>query len=192
MQGANYYTLSYNPTNKSEDIYKYRIIRIIPKNPNLTIITRDGYYPPISNTDNPFETPGQPPSEAKAQLNMDMTTAAMSTMPFSGVTVTAERDGTANFKLKIPLKSLIWTEQSSGQSQAEITVVVVAFSAKEKNLGHFGTELVARTAGNPAQNGDKLAAFAVPYTPPPNTARLRIVVRDAVSGKIGTVDIAGP
>jgi VWFA-related protein len=191
-QGSNYYTLSYSPTNKSDDIYKYRYIRIIPKDPNLLVVTRDGYYPPVSDTENPFETPGQPPAEAKAQLNMDMTTAAMSTMSFSGVMVTAERADADDFKLRIPLRNLIWNEQPNGQHQAEISVVVVAFNAKNKNLGHFGAELVARTTGDPAANGDKLAAFAVKYAVPPNTARLRFVVRDAVSGKIGTVELTPP
>ncbi len=191
-QGANYYTLSYSPTNKTNDVYKYRVIRIVARDPNLTVVTRDGYYPRVSDSDNPFETPNEKPAEVKAQLNMDMTTAAMSTMPFSGVTVTAEKTAPDAFKLRIPLKNLIWGEQPGGLHQAEISVVVVAFDKKDKNLGHYGTELVARTTGDPAANPDKQAAFAVTYAAPPNTTRLRFVVRDAVSGKIGTVELTGP
>lgn len=188
-QGANYYTLSYNPTNKSDDVFQYRKILIQLKNPNLLVVTRDGYYPRISDTPNPFEASTTPPREAKAQLEMDMATAAMGGMVFAGVPVTVERAGPSKFNLKIPLRGLIWVDQQTGLRQAEISVVVMAFSSKDKPLSHFGTELVAQTKGDPSQNGDAQAQFSVPFTVPSNTTRLRFVVRDASSGKIGTAEI---
>jgi hypothetical protein len=116
----------------------------------------------------------------------------MSDMTFDGVTVNVERSDKSNFKLTVPLKDLNWSVNSKGQHQAEVSVFVVAFSSRKRQLGHFGTELVARASGDPAQSPDSLAGFAVPYTAPPGTARLRFVVRDAVSGKIGTVEIVNP
>jgi len=192
LQGANYYTLSYSPTNKNSDVNIYHVIRIVLKDPNLTVVTRDGYYPRVSDTPNPFAVPNMNPQEQQAQLKMDITTAAMSDMPFDGIDVNAERKDPANFKLTIPLKDLNWSDAANNLRQAEISVVVVAFSIKNKMLGHFGTELVARTSGDPTKNGDALAAFAVPFTVPANAARLRFVVRDAISGKIGTVELPNP
>jgi VWFA-related protein len=189
-QGSNYYTLSYSPTDKNPDGNAYRRIRIVLTNPDLIATTRDGYYPRVSDTPNPFAIPNMTPKDAEAQLKMDITAAAMSQLAFDGVTVAATRKDPANFKLTIPLKDLNWKDGTEGLHQAEISVFVVAFSSKNKALGHFGTELVARTSGDPGQNGDKLAAFAVPFTAPANTARIRFVVRDAVSGKIGTVELA--
>jgi len=188
-QGSNYYTISYSPTNKNPDADFYHRIRIVLKDPTLTATTRDGYYPRVSDTPNPFAIPNMDPQEKQAQLKMDITTAAMSDMSFDGITVNAERKDPANFKLTIPLKDLNWTDSANGQQQAEISVVVVAFSSKNKPLGHFGTELVARTAGDPTKSPNSLAPFAVPYAIPANTTRIRFVVRDAVSGKIGTVEL---
>jgi VWFA-related protein len=191
-QGANYYTISYTPSDKNPDVNLYRRIRILMKDPTLTAVTRDGYYPRVSDTPNPFAIPNMDPQEKQAQLRMDITNAAMSDMSFDGVTVNAERKGAGSFNLKVPLKDLNWTDGNDGQHQAEISVMVVAFSSKSKALGHFGTELVARTAGDPAKSPNSLAPFIVPYTVPANTTRLRFVVRDAVSGKIGTVELTNP
>ncbi len=191
-QGSNYYTISYSPTDKNPDVNLYRRIRITVKDPTMTVVTRDGYYPRISDSPNPFAIPNMDPQAKQAQLKMDITTAAMSDMTFDSVTVNATRTDPAHFKLTIPLKDLNWTDTSTGQHQAEISVVVVAFSSKNKALGHFGTELVARTAGDPTQNPESLAPFAVPFALPANTTRIRFVVRDAVSGKIGTVELKNP
>jgi len=191
-QGANYYTISYSPSDKSPDPARYRRIRIVMKDPTMTAVTRDGYYPRISDSPNPFAIPNMDPQEKQAQLKMDITNAAMSDMTFDGVTVNVERKDPANFKLTIPLKDLNWTDGNDGQHQAEISVVVVAFNSKSKALGHFGTELMARTAGDPSKSPTSLAPFMVPYAVPPNTTRLRFVVRDAVSGKIGTVELSKP
>jgi VWFA-related protein len=192
-QGANYYTISYSPANKNLDATQvanlYHRIRIVMKDPTLIATTRDGYYPRVSDTPNPFALPNMDPQAKQAQLKMDITTAAMSDMSFDGITVNAERKDPANFKLTIPLKDLNWTDSTNSQQQAEISVVVVAFSAKNKALGHFGTELVARTAGDPTKSPNALAPFALTYTIPPNTTRIRFVVRDAISGKIGTVEL---
>jgi len=192
QQGSNYYTISYRPTDTNPDVNLYRRIRIVMKNPNLTAITRDGYYPRVSDSPNPFAIPNMDPQEQQAQLKMDLTNAAMSEMAFDGLTVIAARKDSANFKLTVPLKDLQWKSVGSDTQQAEVSVMVVAFSGKNKPLGHFGTELVARTAGDPVQHPDSLAPFLVPYQIPANTTRLRFVVRDAVSGKIGTVEISNP
>jgi VWFA-related protein len=191
-QGSNYYTVSYSPTDKNPDPNLYRRIRVVTKDPTLTVTTRDGYYTRVSDTPNPFAIPNMDAQAKQAQLKMDITSAAMSDMTFDGITVNAERASPPNFKLTIPLKDLNWTDTPNGQHQAEVSVVVVAFSPKNKALGHFGTELVARTAGDPAKSPESLAPFSVPYVIPPNTARIRFVVRDAVTGKIGTVELKNP
>jgi len=192
LQGANYYTLSYSPTNKSDDVLLYRRILVVMKNPALLAVTRDGYYPRVSDTANPFESSTTTPTEAKAQLEMDMTTAAMGAMTFNGVPVTAERAEAGKFNLKIPLKGLSWAAKENNINQAEISVVVVAFSSKDKALGHFGTELLAKTTADPAKNPDAKASFSVPYVVPPSATRIRFVVRDAVTGKIGTAELTNP
>lgn len=189
QQGANFYTLSYSPTNRSADTNVYRKIRVVMKNPEWTAVTRDGYFPRVSDTANPFDKPDATPKDKAAQLNMDLTNAAMSNMTFEAVSVAVERAAPASFKLNIPLKDLTWNDVAGGTHQAEITVEVVAFSAKDKVLGHFGTELVARTAADPIKHADAQAGFVVPYAVPASAARLRFVVRDAVSGKIGTADL---
>ena len=50
--GSNYFTMSYAPTNRSDDAQKYRNIRIVMKDPNLRATTRNGYYPPTAATMN--------------------------------------------------------------------------------------------------------------------------------------------
>ncbi len=179
--GATYYTLSYVPTNRSDDLAKYRAIRIVMKDPDLRAVTRDGYYPPMVGN----VTSVEPPKQAKAQLQLDISNAVNSVMSYNGLEVKADKVG-GNYVLRVKSAGLDWTGVSATQERTEVTVIAAWYDGKDKLLGHAGKELTAmRGVGVDAGS----AAFVLPVAVPEGVARLRFVVRDAVNGRMGTVDL---
>ena len=177
--GANYYTISYSPTNKSDDDQKFRQINITLMDKSLTAWTRTGYYEKYQVK--PGET--QKPPDAR-QLAFDLTSAALATAPYSGLLVSGEKSG-EGYKITVAPIGLEFRPMKSGAYRAEMTVMTVSFSAKGKALEHHANEIDL-----PATELDAPVAFTVkPASGLSGATRTRIVVRDAVSGHIGTVDL---
>lgn len=93
--------------------------------------------------------------------------------------------------LKTTVGTLAWTPASDGKYQAEITVLIVAFNARGKALAHASKEMVAQVQGE-MKDPDQQAAFLLHPPQPVGTARIRVVVRDAHNGKIGTAELKLP
>jgi VWFA-related protein len=186
-QGSHYYTLSYTPTDPSEDVDKYRSIRIRLKDPSLTATTRDGYYysPTVAPAE---EIAAKTPAQQRTELEAEMGKAALSSVAYNGLNLGLEKAPSGQLRLAIPAGDLRWTDTSSGATRAEITVMEVAFSAKGKVLAHSSQELSAQVAGR-IQNPAQKALFQLPPVGPPGTARIRVVARDVETGKIGTADL---
>ena len=185
--GSTYYTMSYRPSDGGTDLAQYRHIRIVMKDPNLRATTRDGYFPPTAATRNIASV--EPPKQAAAQLQLDISSAVNSAIPYNGLEVKATRVG-ANYVVQVQGAGLDWHPLESGKERTEATVIAAWYDAKDKLLGHSGRELTALRAvpADPAKPGS--AAFVLPLTlPVTGVARVRFVVRDAANGKMGTTDL---
>jgi VWFA-related protein len=176
--GADYYTMSYSPTNKSDDSTVIRNIQVRVSDPSLKVWTRSGYY--LEHQPEPSE-PMQPPPVK--QLAFDLMNAAVSTVAYTALQVSAEQteDG---YKVNVQPIGLAYREVKRGTLQAEVTLMYACFNAKSKVLAHDAREFSAVVRDQPW-----VMNFDVPVAAPPNTDRIRFVVRDAVSGKLGTVDV---
>ena len=185
--GVSYYTLSYSPTNKSNAAQKYRNIRVIMKDRNLHATTRDGYYAANISTQN--ATLAEPAKQAKAQLQLDISSAVTSTMTYNGLDVVAAKDG-ADYVLRVKSKGLDWRSLDSATERAEVSAIAAWYNSKGQVVGHTGRELTSdrATLSNHAQTSD--AIFKLQLSSVPGSAiRLRFVLRDALNGHIGTVDL---
>lgn len=193
--GADYYTLSYSPTSTSQDAARYRNIRIVMKDPNLHATTRNGYYP---ETLAAASTPVEPAKQERAQIQLDLSNAVNSTMSYNALKVTAVKTGLANgadgFAITASnadrATAILWRAVQGGSAeQAEATVLAAWYGPQNKLLGHVVQELTAvRPAGS---NTDAVFHIAVPFAGA-KPVRLRLVVRDASNGHMGTVDIPNP
>jgi VWFA-related protein len=187
VSGASYYTLTYEPTGSSEQSAPYRHIRIKMSDPNLKAVTRDGYYT-TNQSREAKRIDNKTPQEARAELEAEMGKAALSTMIYNGLNMSLERGEGDIVKLFITANSLQWADAAGGKTVAEITVLDVFFTDKGKVVSHGSDELVAAVQGQ-IKDSDQKALFQLHVPPAPGANRLRVVARDARSGKIGTADL---
>ncbi len=153
---------------------------------NLHATTRNGYYPPTAATQNLALT--EPPKQANNQLRMEISSAVNSAITYNGLDVKAVKSGDG-YVLEVKGKDLDWTSLDAEKQKTEVTVIAAWYSSKNQLLGHAGKELVAtRAVPEDAATGSD-ATFTVPVALTGNPVRLRFVVRDAVNGRIGTVDV---
>jgi VWFA-related protein len=203
--GNTYYTMSYTPTNTNEDAAKFRNITIHLDQPGLTATTRLGYYPEGENANNSNTDASLDAAQRKSVLAMEMSQAALSSLSYNGLAVTAKKGGGAEKKtwqLTVAAKDLTWSPRADGMLTAEVTAMAAAFddsrndranrnskyktTSKIKLVGHSAEELQSsRKASDPTPDA---VEFRLPVNFPVEYTRLRFVVRDAVSGKTGTAD----
>jgi VWFA-related protein len=184
--GNNYYTLTYTPTSQNEAAQPYRRITIRMSRPGLTATTRNGYYVESS-------TPAPVSAKDAMKHNLDkiafdLGSAANSKLVYTGLRITAHRAATPadTFAVEVNARDLSLQPQTQGDSQVEITLMIASFNREGKMIAHQIQETTARIlAGPPTQD----AEFRIQAAIPADTARLRVIARDVVSGKVGTADL---
>jgi len=185
-KGQDYYTISYSPTSSSEDAARFRNIRIVMKDPNLRAVTRTGYYPDTAADLNPVADKTMAPGQAMANLKLDLSAALTSTIAYNGLNVTATKASEGSYTVHVAEKGIHWSDADAhGAQRMEATVAAGWYAANGKLLGH-----VAREEIKMCGEGQGGAEFTLPITLPPGAKRLRFVVRDALSGQMGTFDMS--
>lgn len=183
--GQNYYTISYRPTNESEQAKPYRKIHIGFAMPGLHASYRDGYFSKDSVV----------PTRPGTRLTYDMDAAAESTLVYTGLSVIAEpKPGTAGrYLVGVPEGQLVW-ETDGDRESAKLILLAAAIDGKDRILTRATLEL---TAHRPLDDRNKgvaagLARLEVNLASLPGAYRLRFVVRSVADGHMGTADLKAP
>jgi VWFA-related protein len=178
-----YYTLTYSPTNRSDDSQAFRHIHIAMRDSSLRAITRTGYFAGEQTKSNTSVE-----EEQTREFRYDLTSAGGSKLVYTGLHVTGEPEATG-YKLLVNASDLQWKETAEASRVAEVSILEVAFDGRDKPLLQQATEMRERIKDTDSVSGT-LVPFMLPMNIPPRTARVRFVVRDAVSGNTGSVDFA--
>lgn len=183
LDGNNYYTLSYSPTNHNDVAQPYRRIHVSLDIPGLTATTRNGYYTDSS-------APPAPTNAIALKLDLkkiasDLGAAANSNLDYTGLAVTANRLPDT-IVVNVDAKGLTFSDEPDGSAQAEVTVMVASFNHQNKMIAHSIQEMTAHV--KPGVMISQTATFRVQAQIPSSADRVRLVVRDTVSGKLGTFD----
>jgi VWFA-related protein len=182
--GDNYYTLSYSPTNRNDTAAPYRRIGVKMNRPGLTAATRNGYYTHASATAAPAENGDE--ELLRKKIAFDLGSAANSNIAYTGLSVTP-RAASGALAVDVAAKDLALRALGNGVSQSEVTLMVAVFKG-DKMVAHEIHELTARVqAGN---SEEEKAEFGIHPAIPAGATRVRIIVRDAANGKMGTVDLS--
>ncbi|HXC97078.1 MAG TPA: VWA domain-containing protein [Edaphobacter sp.] len=184
IEGTMYYTLSYVPTSPNDVSRPYRKIRVTVNDSSLRVISRDGYFGGEEKVDTVA------PSIAKKQpkqLLFDLTAAARTTLTYNGLHI--EPVSTKNgYLLKVKAADLTWEPQQDGSRLAEVTVVAVGYNNRDKEVGQHAAELKQQIEASDVIGPQSQVGFAFPFALPPGTSRVRIVVRDAGTGTMGSAN----
>jgi VWFA-related protein len=183
-EGTQYYTLSYVPTSENDAAQPYRRIRVTLNDPSLRVITREGYFGGEEKVD---EVAPNTVKKQPKQLLFDLTSAARTRMVYSGLHIEPVHTK-SGFLLKAKASDLTWTPQPDGSRQAEVTVVAVGYSNRDKETGQHAAELKEVIEAKDVIGPQSQVGFAFPFAMPPGTARVRIVMRDATTGTMGSAD----
>jgi VWFA-related protein len=184
--GDNYYTMSYAPTDKTDDPTKFRNINIVMKDPNLRATTRNGYFPETAADINPLADKTITDKQKQRDLALDLSQALTTTISYNGLGVTATKEKDGSYTIHVAENNLSWSPPGpDGAEHAEATVASAWYDKSGKLLGH-----VAREETFPRGATGTGATFTLPAQSIPGySTRIRFVVRDAMSGRMGTVDI---
>jgi VWFA-related protein len=182
--GANFYTIAYTPSSASQAAARYRKIQVACLRPDLTATTRSGYYTGTAQQDRSADTAAY-----------DLTTAAESTVPLNGLTVTVEPSKLASappnsYSVHVGVAGLNWRPNADGSSTASVYVLAASLNGKNRMVGHtlHGMKANAGPKAN-LSDADKTADFTFTAQPAPKAAMLRFIVRDSATGRMGSVDL---
>lgn len=137
MEGTKYYTLSYVPTSAKDAAQLYRKISVKLNDPSLRVITRDGYFDGEETVD---AVASNTVKKRPKQLLFDLTAAARTTMIYSGLHIEPVQ-AKNGYLLKVKASDLTWAAQPDGSRLAEVTVVAVGYSNRDKEVGQHAAEL---------------------------------------------------
>ena len=180
-----YYTLAYTPTANPGDSNpaEYRKIRIHLKDSSLRAIARDGYF----SEEDAIDPPPAASQPLPAVLKFDLISAAKTRLRYNGITVRAEKTS-GGYTLSLARSQLKWVQQPAGSSVAEMTIIIASYNDRDKLLQSQAIELKQTMNPPPGARIPPELKLVLPLSPSPATDRVRFVVRDAISGVIGTAD----
>ena len=185
--GSSFYSLTYRPTDDSQNPQKFRRIKVTVDRPGLTVTTREGYYlqyaPEKINPVNPSR-----------RLIADLVSADSSTMVYDGVPLDVSRspDKPDTFNIHVQGKGLVWSYATDTQPRtAEVILVASTFDKKNKMLKRDAKVIRAAATGDTPPTGRLERGLEIHYLLErnPKAARVRFVVRVAATGRIGTADV---
>jgi VWFA-related protein len=195
QDGANFYTLTYRPTNTTMDPQKFRRIKVTLDKPGLKVITREGYYmqygPGRVNPENPSR-----------RLMADLAAADSSNMVYDGIPVTIVRvaNEPESFVVHVDGGGLVWTPATEGNPRrTEVILDISTFDKKGKELTRKASvvKIDAPTTVPPTGRLRRNLNIPCKIDPNPKVVRVRFTVRVSATGRIGTADLtlgqeAGP
>jgi VWFA-related protein len=186
QDGANFYTLTYRPSNSTMDPQKFRRIKVTVNQPGLKVITREGYYlqygPGRVNPENPSR-----------RLLADLAAADSSNMVYDGVSITPRQLETDpdSFVVHVDGSGLVWAYATEGQPRrTEVILDVSTFDKKGKELKRDARLLKFSAPSSVPPTGRIHRNLDIPYKIDhnPKVARVRFTVRVSATGRIGTAD----
>ena len=185
--GREFYTLSYVPNDASDAKRPFRGIRVVMKDPNLRASAREGYYL------NAATDTTRPITDQSKRAVVDLNGAANNTLVYDGVPLTVVRgDGVGTVKVHVDGSALTWVDHGPDSPRtAEVQVFCVPLDRKNKAMKQTAVSFAARSpAVKPGEPLPKVNVdFPLKYEGDAQVVRLRVIVREPGSGKLGAANL---
>lgn len=183
-EGSRYYTMAFVPTVHDVEGHPYHAIRVTVDDPNLRVITRDGFF---GGTERNPKVLANTEKEQHRMLRFDLLGAATTTMAYTGLHTEAAT-AKNGYALLVRGNDLHWTTEADGTRTSEVTVLAVCYNAKGKELSQHAAELVDVLEAKDVLQESTRVGFSFPMNAPPGTSRVRFVLRDAKNGTMGSAN----
>ncbi len=188
QDGASFYTLTYRPTNTSQDPQKFRKIHVAMDRAGAKVLTREGYY--LEHRPAKVD-----PKNPQRLLVSDLLAADTSRMTYDGVpmTVAPSSKGPDIFSVRLNAEGLTWTPATGTEPRhADFIMVVSTFDKKGVELSRDAKTYAIPATGDVAATGRLERSLTIEYhiKQDPRAVRARFTVRVTASGRIGAVDAA--
>lgn len=100
-------------------------------------------------------------------------------------------DHLIEFSLRLDSVQLSWNKMPNGDRRSEIDIVVASLSDEGKMIGHEITQFeIVRDEAHLGITGDGPFSTSETVTLPENTSRIRVLVRDVGTGKVGSQEFS--
>ncbi|MDR3723046.1 MAG: VWA domain-containing protein [Terracidiphilus sp.] len=187
QDGSSFYTLAYRPANSSPDPRKFRHIKVTLSRPDLSVITRAGYYLERG----PGRVDATNPSR---RLLSDLAAADSSTMVYDAVRISVEAmpNDPTQFAIHVDGHNLVWTPATDTEPRhSEVVLVVSAYDKKDKELSRVAKMIRANAPTTVPPSGRMLRDMILQQKidANPKAVRARFTVRVSATGRIGTADV---
>jgi VWFA-related protein len=188
-EGSTYYELGYYPDASKWHGEFHRII-VKSKRSGVELTFRQGYFARTSDSDMKEIEKDKDKSGNDPQLQQ---TACRDLLTSTSVLVVAQalapdKPGQAKYFLNIDARMMTFTPGDDGKRDLKMDVAMCTFDRSGKPLQYFQEHVDQKFA-----EADYAALRGVPhaisFAPHPDTARIRMVVRDVASGEIGSLNV---
>ncbi len=192
-QGLMYYEISYSPKSASW-ITGYHRIMVKTTRKGVRLSYRHGYY--ADNNDFSRRKPNPNKARKKTKRDSELQSVACddgmtaTSLPLVANAVKPDRPGEAKYFLTVDSKQLTFIPQKDGGRKLQLDFAVCTFDTAGLPLRYMQDD--AEQTLNQDEFQDVLAhgfPHAVELVPPGNLGELRLVVRDAQSGVVGSLDM---
>ena len=183
--GSRYYTLTYQPPDGRED-GRFRSVRVTLRNPKLKALTKAGYYSPDGKV---FTDPSQ-------ELYVNLATAAIASIPYSGLTVTVQKVVRHSGSRSVAFTALVkggelkWEPMGDGRFQTKVVFAAASVSGSQGLLASIlkRGQYTAET-DSPQKWGNRKLAIPMRVSLPRGTDHVRVMVEVDPDARVGTADI---
>ena len=183
--GSEYYTLTYQPQG-GDDNGRFRRIRVTVRDPNLRVVTRDGYYAPDKNA------PQNPRLEAMHRLaEAERATVTFATLPVSVSNIVRHPDTeSADFTVRLPAGDLTWTAATDGNSTANLMVATAGLGGDRTILTAKVAQATVATRTEDTQHLEgRTISFRLSVRIPKKAEFVRVAIESEGGVKVGTAEL---
>jgi VWFA-related protein len=193
--GLTYYELSYSPKSASWLTGFHRIM-VKTTRPGVHLSYRHGYYADNNDFSRPKPNPNKP-RKTKTKRDPELQRVACddsmtaTSLPLLASAVKPDRSGEAKYAVVVDAKQLTFIPQPDGNQKLQLDFAACTFDRTGLPLKYMQDDTEQTLKQDEFQ--DALAhgfPHMVEFSPPGNLGQLRLVVRDAQTGLVGSVDMS--
>jgi VWFA-related protein len=193
-EGSTYYELAYYPDTADWHGEFHRIV-VKTDRPGVQLSYREGYYASVEGSVGKPEEKSKAKSEKGNDPQLEQAACADLLTATSILIVSkayaGDQPGQAKFFMAIDSKMLTLAapDVNSGSRVARLDLAVCALDPTGKPLQYMQDHVSQEVSAKDLANGPPSIQHMIQFAPNPGTARIRLVVRDVPTGRLGSVNV---